>query len=145
MSSAEDRFARQAELVPYERLRAVRVSVIGVGAIGRQVAVQAASLGVAPLQLVDFDAVEAVNITTQGYRYRDLGATKIDATRGAVLEIDPAIEVEVVVDRFRPVLLTGEAIFCCVDSIGAREAIWRAAGGAAGSGVMVACWERRCA
>ena len=129
MHSTTDRFSRQAELVPHERLQTVGVSVLGVGAIGRQVALQAAALGVRRLQIVDFDLVEWTNVTTQGYRHADIGLTKVAATRQAILEIDPTIEVEMIVDRFRPRLRVGEAVFACVDSIGAREAIWRAVGG----------------
>ncbi|MCA9016489.1 MAG: ThiF family adenylyltransferase, partial [Planctomycetaceae bacterium] len=42
------------------------ISVIGVGAIVRQVALQLRSLGVRRIQLVDFDQVEPANISTQG-------------------------------------------------------------------------------
>jgi len=40
-----DRFARQAELVPQDRLAEFSATVIGVGAIGRQVALQLAAIG----------------------------------------------------------------------------------------------------
>ena len=58
-----DRFERQEELVPRERILREVVTVIGVGAIGRQVALQLTALGVPKLQLVDFDRVERSNIT----------------------------------------------------------------------------------
>jgi sulfur carrier protein ThiS adenylyltransferase len=124
-----DRFTRQAELVPRDRLQEITVTVIGVGAIGRQVALQAAALGVRQLQIVDFDNVELTNVTTQGYRCSEIGLTKVEATRRAVLEVEPTIEVDAVCDRFRSKLHTGIAVFACVDSIGAREVIWRAVGG----------------
>ena len=38
MATDVDRFVRQQDLVPQERLAALSISVIGVGAIGRQVA-----------------------------------------------------------------------------------------------------------
>jgi sulfur carrier protein ThiS adenylyltransferase len=50
-----DRFTRQADLVPLTRLEAVTVDVIGVGAIGRQVALQLAALGALHLRLFDPD------------------------------------------------------------------------------------------
>ena len=129
MILATDRFSRQAGLVPRERLEAVTVTIVGLGAIGRQVALQAAALGVRRLQLVDFDVVEPTNVTTQGYRHVEIGLTKVEATRRAIAEIDPTIEMEMIVDRFRPKLRVGEVVFACVDSISAREAIWRAVGG----------------
>jgi len=52
------RLIRQSDLVPERRLTEVSATVIGVGAIGRQVALQLASLGVPSIQLIDFDLVE---------------------------------------------------------------------------------------
>ncbi len=123
-----DRFARQADLVPRERLAALTVSVLGVGAIGRAAALQLAALGVPRLQLVDFDTVEPTNITTQGYRRPDLGVSKVRATARAIQELDPEITVLETVDRCRPEQTLGEGLFCCVDSIAARAAIWRTHG-----------------
>jgi sulfur carrier protein ThiS adenylyltransferase len=128
MSSTPPRFERQADLVPRERLADVDVSVIGVGAIGRQVALQLAALGAAKLQLVDFDKIEPTNVTTQGYLQADLGQAKVTATASAIRLIDPEIAVTLVEDRYRPQHTLGSAVFCCVDSIDARGAIWRSAG-----------------
>ena len=128
MVTATGRFERQAELVPRERLEATSVAVIGVGAIGRQVALQLAAIGARRIQLVDFDVVEPTNVTTQGYLATDVGIPKVTATMRAVNQIDLGIDVRGVPDRYRPALELGEAVFCCVDSIAARSAIWRAAG-----------------
>jgi molybdopterin-synthase adenylyltransferase len=124
-TSKSDRFVRQRELVPASRLQEIIVTVIGVGAIGRQVALQLAAIGVCRLQLMDFDVVDPSNVTTQGYCARDVGIGKVEAMKRAIAELDPAIEVEVVADRFRPRYSVGNAIFCCVDSIATRAAIWR--------------------
>ena len=51
------RFARQQELVPAEKLAATSATVIGVGAIGRQVACNWRRSAVRRLQLIDFDHV----------------------------------------------------------------------------------------
>ncbi|MCG6157259.1 HesA/MoeB/ThiF family protein [Rubinisphaera margarita] len=123
-----DRFSRQQDLVPQGRLSEITVTVIGVGAIGRQVALQLASIGARKLQLIDFDTVDLTNITTQGYLRGDIGHPKIIATAAAISGIDPSIELELIQDRFRPKQQVGEAVFCCVDSIAARAAIWRAVG-----------------
>ena len=126
MSDTSHRFERQADLVPQSRLQELLVTVIGVGAIGRQVALQLTAIGVRRLQLMDFDHVEATNITTQGYRAADIGQSKVSATTNDVRQIDATVEVESVEDRFRPKMPIGEAVFCCVDSISARSAIWKA-------------------
>jgi hypothetical protein len=123
-----DRFERQRELVPLDRLTEVRAAVIGVGAIGRQVALQLAAIGTRRIQLVDFDQVDLTNVTTQGYLANDVGRSKVSATTTAIQGLDPAIRVDTVADRYRPKLVLGEAVFCCVDSITARGAIWRSAG-----------------
>jgi molybdopterin-synthase adenylyltransferase len=120
-----NRFQRQEDLVPRQRLAEIRATVIGVGAIGRNVAIQLASVGAPRIQLVDFDVVDDSNRTTQGYALADVGITKVLAALTAIRQIDPTIQVETVEDRYRPRLETGEAVFCCVDSIDARTAIWR--------------------
>jgi len=120
-----DRFQRQSDLIPAERLSQLTATVIGVGAIGRQVALQLAAIGTPQIQLIDFDTVESTNITTQGYRSQDLGQSKVEATAQAIQELDNSIQVDTIPDRFRPSISIGEAVFCCVDSISARAAIWR--------------------
>ena len=69
--------------------------------------------------------VEPTNITTQSYLQRDLGQRKLEATAVQIHEIDPTITVTPIADRWRPEHPTGEAVFCCVDTISARAAIWR--------------------
>jgi len=110
------------------QLAELLITVIGVGAIGRQVALQLAAIGVRQLQLVDFDRVDLSNVTTQGYSVDDVGRLKVEATAQAIAALDVAIQVQLVDDRFRPKLNIGEVIFCCVDSIETRGSIWRAAG-----------------
>ena len=122
-----NRFERQSELVPRDSLVDLQATVIGVGAIGRQVALQLAALGVCSIQLIDFDRVEPTNVTTQGYFAEDAAQNrfKVEATRDAILRLDPKIGVEIICDRFRPQQTVGAAVFCCVDSISSRAAIWR--------------------
>ncbi len=124
-SSKQDRFDRQAELVPRERILQESVTVIGVGAIGRQVALQLTALGVPRLQLIDHDLVEKNNITTQGYQAADIGRPKVEATADACRQLEPLISVAVIFDRFRSAQQLGNTVFCCVDSISTRATIWR--------------------
>jgi sulfur carrier protein ThiS adenylyltransferase len=124
-----DRFQRQADLVPADKLAGLKVTVIGCGAIGRQVALQLASIGCTKLQLIDFDTVEAANVTTQGYQHRQIGRHKVLATMDDACMIEPEMTVErgwsMISDRWRPKYGCGDVVFCCVDSIVARDAIWR--------------------
>jgi sulfur carrier protein ThiS adenylyltransferase len=77
------------------------------------------------LQLIDFNSVELTNVTTQGYLANDVGKSKVAAAAEAIRRIDRTAEVEAVQDRFRPKQTIGDAVFCCVDSISARGAVWR--------------------
>jgi molybdopterin-synthase adenylyltransferase len=121
-----ERFERQQDLVPQDCLAGLTATVIGVGAIGRQVALQLAAIGTPRIQLIDFDRVEMTNVTTQGYLAADVGQLKVAATCKAIEAIDPMIAVEACADRFRPKQHVGDAVFCAVDSISARATIWRA-------------------
>ncbi|MCC7418911.1 MAG: ThiF family adenylyltransferase [Planctomycetaceae bacterium] len=104
-----DRFVRQADLVPRERLHDLTATVLGVGAIGRQVALQLASVGLPRAQLIDFDVVDETNITTQGYGQHDLLQPKVEACRITMANIDPDVEVLTIPDRYRPTHAVGEA------------------------------------
>ena len=121
-----NRFSRQADLVPQARLSELSITVIGIGAIGRPVALQLAAMGASRLQLIDPDHVEETNLTTQGYLHGDLGLPKVAALGRMLTLIEPQLRLELRPDRFRPQQRTGEVGFCCVDSITARAAIWRA-------------------
>jgi molybdopterin/thiamine biosynthesis adenylyltransferase len=126
-SHEQDRFVRQRELVPADRLAEVSATVIGVGAIGRQVALQLAAIGTRRIQLVDFDHVDATNVTTQGYFVEDVGEPKVLVTAAAIRRIEPEVSIETMEDRYRAKQTIGNSVFCCVDSISARAAIWRSA------------------
>jgi sulfur carrier protein ThiS adenylyltransferase len=126
-----DRDLRQRDLVPPERLDACHALVIGVGAIGRQVALQLAAVGVPLLVLYDEDTVGVENLASQGYRPDQLDFLKVDATAADCRRIHPAAHVIPKPERFRrtaarAVTVGGSALaaFCCVDSITTRRLLW---------------------
>lgn len=118
------RFNRQSDFVPLLSLEDKEISVIGVGAIGRAIALQLAAIGVRKLTLFDFDTVTPTNVTTQGFLASDVGKEKVHAMEEAIHAIDPSIEVMAICDKFRPSNKLTGIVFVAVDSIGARTAIF---------------------
>ncbi len=128
MPQTSDRFLRQADIVPRDAIKDTPVTVIGVGAGGRNVGIQLAAIGVPKLQIIDFDKVEGTNVTTQGYPRTDIGLPKVESLKKTILALTDDCVVECVNDRYRPDIEVHPVVFCCVDTISAREAIWRGAG-----------------
>jgi sulfur carrier protein ThiS adenylyltransferase len=123
---SSERYSRQIDIVPRERIMDCKATVIGVGAIGRQVAIQLTAIGVPVLQLVDFDHVEISNLASQGYLQKDLKRPKVDATAQFVREMNNNLNVEVIFERFKRSTPVGNCVFVCVDSIVIRKLIWDA-------------------
>ena len=128
MRSLIDRDIRQRDIIPPDKLAQYRATVIGVGAIGRNVASQLASIGMKSLHLVDPDDVAVENLACQGFDHDDLGRAKVEATADCCHRINPHMEILTEENRFRRSGAFGNAIFCCVDSIEARRFIWENAG-----------------
>lgn len=120
--------------VPPQRLAECHALVVGVGAIGRQVALQLAAVGVPRLDLVDHDTVGVENLAPQAYWERDVGVAKVQATAEACRLLNPQVELSLHPERFRrssPKTLPAFAdtshracVFCCVDSIETRWLVW---------------------
>jgi tRNA A37 threonylcarbamoyladenosine dehydratase len=84
----------------YERLRAGRVAVVGLGGVGSWAVEALARSGVARLVLIDFDHVAESNINRQVQALEStLGQAKGEALRGRIAQIHPGCEVAVV-DEF---------------------------------------------
>jgi len=120
----DERFSRQADIVPRERIMDCKATVIGIGAIGRQVAIQLTAIGVQHLQLIDFDNVEISNLATQGYLQKDLERPKVDVTAQLCREMNNDLNVELMLERFKRSTSVGNCVFVCVDSIVTRKHIW---------------------
>lgn len=111
--------------------------VVGVGAIGRQVALQLAAMGLPRLTLVDFDLVEPVNLGPQGWLEADLGQPKVNAAADLCQQINPKLETREIAEKFRrsrveeycawPERADARCVvFACVDSMEARSLVWKA-------------------
>lgn len=117
---------RQRDIIPPERLSQCRPTVVGVGAIGRQVALQLAAMGVPSLQLIDPDVVETVNLASQGFLEDDVGRPKVEAVADLCQQLNHQLEARELSERFRRRQGIGNVLFCCVDSIATRRLIWEA-------------------
>ena len=125
-----DRDSRQRSLVPPDRLAQLHVLVIGVGAIGRQVALQLACLGVSRLTLMDHDTVGVENLAVQGYWPSDLDQQKVQATGSLCQHILPEQQMTLLAERYRryPGWIADPGrkpvVMACVDNITTRKLIW---------------------
>lgn len=125
MPNSIERYSRQADLVPHETIVKLTATIIGVGAVGRQLAIQLAAVGVRQFLLIDPDHVDASNIASQGFPTIDLDRPKVHAVADSISAYDPMIAVETLQDRWRPRCDTSDVVFSCVDSIRDRAAIWK--------------------
>lgn len=121
----EQRYSRQQGVVPIADLNQKEVSVIGVGAVGRVLSLQLASMGIQNLHIIDFDIVEEPNISTQGYFEADLGHYKVDAMSRHLMMINKTINLRPEIDRYKLNTKLGEVVFVCVDSMEARNSIFK--------------------
>lgn len=119
------RTERYSGLLPVEKLAGMGCTVIGVGAIGRQVALQLAAMGVSRIQLIDPDTVDETNLGSQGYLEEDVATLKVDATASIMKRLNHELEVEIHPRRFSRHIPVHPVVFCCVDSIETRRRIWR--------------------
>jgi sulfur carrier protein ThiS adenylyltransferase len=110
--------------VPPETLKDLAVTVIGVGAVGRQLAIQLASMGVSRLELIDPDTVEMVNLAPQGYFEHDLGRPKVEATAALCHQINPGVHIETRQASFRRSQAISRIVLVAVDRIDVRRHIW---------------------
>jgi molybdopterin-synthase adenylyltransferase len=127
-----DRDIRQRDLVPPARLARCHAVVVGVGSVGRQVALQLAALGVPAMTLYDPDSVGPENLAPQGFWETDLGDPKVHAVANVAHQQFPHMELHAQPERFRRSAPRSwpadrdNVVFCCVDAIATRRLIWDA-------------------
>jgi len=109
------------------RLRAARVAVVGLGAVGSFALEALARSGIGHLRLVDFDALRPSNLNRQLLALRStLGRPKVEVARERALEINPDLAVEALPAFFSAHeadrLLAAPLDFCvdAIDSLGPK-------------------------
>lgn len=115
----------------YERLRAARVAVVGVGGVGSWAAEALARSGVASITLIDMDHVAESNVNRQIQALSPtLGQAKVQALRERMALIHPGchvITVEEFVDEANVDSLLGasplDGVLDCCDQVRAKAAV----------------------
>jgi molybdopterin/thiamine biosynthesis adenylyltransferase len=129
-----DRYAtlRLIEWWDQQRLAEARVMVVGAGALGNEVIKNLALLGVGHIFVVDFDKIEASNLSRAVlFRPEDCGRFKAEAAAQRAMELNPLVKVTPVVANAGTETGLGlyrrmEVVIGCVDNREARIAINRA-------------------
>ena len=123
-----DRYARQTVLpevgaAGQARLAAARVLVVGAGGLGSPVLATLAGAGVGQLTVLDHDRVEESNLHRQPlYRMTDIGRSKAEAVREALLAANPAISVDAMPRRLAvaeapDLIAAADLVLDCADSL----------------------------
>ena len=124
---------RQLDIIDQNAITNARVAVVGVGAIGRQVAVMLATMGVGTIEMLDGDQVDIENLGCQGHLEAHIGKNKAVATAEAILGINKAVSCIATPQMFEgPQLNVNglDAVFSCVDQMDARKNLFAAWEGA---------------
>lgn len=119
--SLNERMSRYDDLVPRDALLSRPVTVLGCGAIGRQVSIQLASMGVPHLRLIDHDTVDAVNLGSQGWLECDVGHPKVIRLGGMLRLLNSSIQLDLLPERYNARQPLGNTLFCCVDDMDIRQ------------------------
>lgn len=87
----------------YQRVRAARIAVVGVGGVGSWAAEALARCGVAGLVLIDLDQIAESNINRQVQALgATVGAAKVDVLKQRLLDIHPGCQIDAVEEFVEP-------------------------------------------
>lgn len=126
MGERTDRNERLFGVAGQERLRRIRVALVGVGGIGTHVVQQLSLLGVQALALVDDQLLDETNLNRYvGVGPDDVGKSKVDLGERLAKFIDPMIAIEkafasLMTPEAFEVVKAADYVFGCVDNESAR-------------------------
>ena len=118
-----DRFIRQRDILPPEKLARKAVTVIGCGAVGSFTVLSLAKMGITDITVYDGDNVEEHNLPTSWYRPDHVGMNKTDALWDVLVDFT-GVELKANAYHYERETLRG-IVICCVDSMDTRLKIWR--------------------
>lgn len=108
----DQRFGREV----YDKFKAARVCIAGLGGLGSNIALMLARSGIGTLKLIDFDVVDITNLNRQAYRIEHIGQPKTEALKQMIQEVNPYLTVETVQGKVTEdnmeALFSGETLVC---------------------------------
>lgn len=114
-----------------DKVQAAKVIVVGAGALGNEVAKNLALMGIGHIFILDFDVIEAANLSRSVlFRERDNGRPKAEIAAARLMELNPDVHVQYFNGDVRTDIGLGvfrrmDAIIGCLDNREARLAINR--------------------
>ena len=94
LPSRDELYSRSKGLLEIDILKDKRVSIIGLGSFGSQIAIELAKAGVGNFGLFDFDRVELHNLARHTSTRNDLGRLKTDVIEDSIKGKNPYASVE---------------------------------------------------
>jgi adenylyltransferase/sulfurtransferase len=114
-----------------DKVQAAKVMIVGAGALGNEVAKNLALMGVGNLLILDFDVIEAANLSRSVlFRERDNARPKAEVAAARLRELNPDIQIQYLNSDVRTQVGLGlfrrmDAIISCLDNREARLAVNR--------------------
>jgi adenylyltransferase/sulfurtransferase len=114
-----------------DKVQAARVMVVGAGALGNEVAKNLALMGIGNILILDFDVIEAANLSRSVlFRERDNGRPKAEIAAARLRELNPDIQIQYFHGDVRTEVGLGvfrrmDAVVGCLDNREARLAVNR--------------------
>lgn len=131
-----ERTTRYQGIFDTERVARTVGVVVGTGAVGRNTALQLASMGIGALVLVDPDVVSGENLGPQGWSPEEVDENKVEALAETIEYINPDVilrtipaefseedvdtELYDLMDPDEEPVLDEAVVFCCVDNMDVR-------------------------
>lgn len=117
-----DFYQKQSHLVNQDKLKSAKVLVVGAGGLGCPALINLASAGVGHIGIVDFDSISISNIHRQFlYSPNLIGEKKAIVAKSRLLELNPFIKVEAIVDSFRSHHVEGyDLVLDCSDNMSTK-------------------------
>lgn len=127
--------ARHEDLWPSEQAAALRVMIVGCGAIGSWAGTIMGKMGVRKFWLVDMDRVEDVNISVQAFGVLAIGNTKVQALKDSLVRDSECDEedVKTMLGRWEAEMAVDvDVCVASMDNLPGRQAVWEAMKGRCG-------------